>query len=276
MYHPKLFALVCMCTLSSAGTTFWSSPSCLAQSLGSGPGQNTYDYWMQRGHSEHLAMEDEDALNSLNHALNFKPNDARAIVERGRVYLILGRTNEAAADFSRVIQLMGGLKNKVMPSAYDIDSAIQLGKIYSQQRRFDKAINLFDLAFKQSGDVNAQICKAETQSKAGDYKGALQSIDVALKIKPQSIAGLKCKAETQSHLKDFNGSEASYTAAIAILNRKRNRGPRELWALLDGRAKAYKAMGKNDLAQRDMAAQTGDRDSFIELTPFRSSTGRNQ
>ena len=219
----------------------------------------------------------QEALNDYEQAIRLNPNDAMAYYNRGNAYKNLGEYQRAVEDFDRAIQL-----NPNDPDAYnnrgiayddmgeyqraieDYDRAIQFnpnyaeaynnrGNAYSDMGKFQEAIDNYNQAIRLDPNYpDTYNNRGYNYVKWGKYDEALADCTKAIELDPNNAPAYDSLGEVYLHLKRYEEAVDAFTKAIEMPP-PHALSTANLKISLLNRAKAYRAMGKEEKAQADEA-----------------------
>src|SRR3984957_19470541 len=159
--------------------------------------------------SLHLRGFQEDALKELDRAeAHATANDfAETHAARGHINSELGRFNEAAVSFARLVEL---LPNDA-PTHYKLGLCLQhLGRYAEALENFRAAISLGDQ------DLKTKLAAGACLLQLNDGKAAIEEFDRALAQSPDSEEALFGKAVGLQLLWEFDEAIAIYERILAV------------------------------------------------------------
>jgi tetratricopeptide (TPR) repeat protein len=142
---------------------------------------------INRGNIQHHQSRPHAALKYYESALQIDSNHEFALLKRGVTLSILGRKEEAIADYSKVIKF--GMDN--------LWSYILRSKIY-----YDLG---YDVRAKED-TIKAHILLGSKFLKSGNYTDAIQSYTTALKIDPNNTEAYNRRSTARSAIGDYQGA----------------------------------------------------------------------
>ena len=204
-------------------------------------------HWVLRERAEtyRLLGRYEEALADFNRAIELKPDDAWVLTRRAKTYRLLGRYEEALADFNRAIELKPD----------DAWAIVSRGQTYLAQFRYEEALADFNRAIELKPDyVWAIWNRGQTYRLLDRYEEALADFNRAIELKPDDEMGLRGRAETYR-------LQGRYEEALADFNRAIELKPDYVWAIRS-RGQTYLALSryKEALADFHQAIKLGDDD----------------
>lgn len=153
----------------------------------------------------------------------------------------------AIADLSRAIELKPGYHD-----AYNFRGNMKLEK-----GDLDGAVADYTLAIEFSSATTAYYAnRASALRKKGDLKAALADRKTVIKLRPKDGRGYMERGELLFELKDHKGAVADFGKGIELAP--------DLFVIRQKRAKAYRALGRNDLADADEKAYEEKKAAFFE------------
>ncbi|WP_295615685.1 tetratricopeptide repeat protein [Chamaesiphon sp. GL140_3_metabinner_50] len=142
---------------------------------------------INRGNIQHQQQNPHAALTNYELALKIDPNCELAILKRGVTRYILGRKQGAIADYNKVVKL--DTKNLW---AYLLRAKVFYELGYDVQAKEDS--------------IKSYILLGNKLSESGDYKGAIESYTIALKIDPNNAEAYNRRSTARSAIGDYQGA----------------------------------------------------------------------
>ncbi len=183
----------------------------------------------------------ENALETLDEALELSPNEPSALAIRAAAYLALGDRAKAYADLRAAWRQNAGCQripiNRAMRlvDRQEADEAIaelndairaglQLSEVYrlrgeawNLKKEYDKALADFDTAIEiDSRNANAYFGRSVTHYLRGDVEAMLAGLDQVLTINPDHFWTRLNRAVTRSQRGDLAGALADYDEAVRL------------------------------------------------------------
>ncbi len=209
---------------------------------------NNFDALVKRGLS-FLLMDPEDyklnqfSLKDLTKAISLQPNNTLAYETRGRYYHVLanyayGTANEsgycskALNDYYKVLEL----------NPKSSKAITEVGHLLEQSHKLDEAIAFYQRIVEYiPDDSGIWFLLGRAMGKTNPQK-AIEELSMAIKLDESKAIYYATRASVYSKLKQHEKAIGDLTIAIQI----------QPWSLFyQQRAKAYKAVGRNDLAKQD-------------------------
>jgi tetratricopeptide (TPR) repeat protein len=136
--------------------------------------------------------KDEEAVLCFDQALKANPKNERALANRGVALKHLGRSDEALASFNRALELRGD----------NLDAWLNRGLLLQELGRHLEAVKSYDRVLEKFKTPEIHAQKASALMAAGVNKAALDSLKIALEMKPgwDVAIELREKAETALRL----------------------------------------------------------------------------
>lgn len=142
-----------------------------------------YKYYLEQGISETNEGKFDEALHSLSRAVGLKPDSAIAYFSLAIVYHNMNELNAAYDNYSKAIEF-----DPNMIDAYFNRAQVILLEENKGEIRLNMALKDFQKAAELDPKfIDAFYYSAVVQKKLGDYKGALENLDKALKIDPNAV-----------------------------------------------------------------------------------------
>lgn len=198
------------------------------------------------GGYEYLAMiydsqkEYDKALAALNRAIEADPSDRDLHNSRATVLLTLGESERALQDQSEYIRL-----GPDKPSGY-----MKRGVLLEKLGRYDLALSDYSRAItlQPASDilVTGQSFKtrASLLSRLGRHKESIADLSKAIGLDDSDDDALRTRGDEYFALGHLEKAIADYTRAIEL-------SPQYARASFEARSKAYRALGKFELAEKD-------------------------
>jgi tetratricopeptide (TPR) repeat protein len=193
--------------------------------------------YIVRSHSKYSIRDLNGALTDVNEAIKTDPNYPLAYMMRANIYRHSNNPSLAIADYDRVVQLDPNNANAFVArgmtklstsdsqgATADINQAIEINPesadpyrwllSFTIKARTEQKLNPETLYQPNSGGF--YLATAAKKQSQGDFKGALENYNRAIKIQPTAItyalrADLKYKI-----LKDYRDAETDLTRAIEL------------------------------------------------------------
>jgi tetratricopeptide (TPR) repeat protein len=182
----------------------------------------------------------EDSLDHINKFIDLRPRDARGYFRRGEVYVQLKQNDKAIADYTRSIDLdpqyyqcLVNRANLLNYKGGDLNTAIA---------DYTQALQLKN---KRKDYTRLYPLRAIAYERKGDYQKAIDDYTYVLNLNPDDEDAYAQRAQDYVQLKQYNKAIADYSRAIELV-------PYDAAPCYVGRAKAYRLLGRNELAQRDL------------------------
>ena len=138
----------------------------------------------------------EDALTSLNWAIELEPDNPAALNNRGVTYARLERYDEALADYNRALELKPDYT----------DALYNRGTAYIRLERYDEALADYNRALELKPDYTDALCNRGTAYvKLERYDEALADFNLALELRPDdpdTLYNLACALSLQGETDD--------------------------------------------------------------------------
>lgn len=174
-----------------------------------------------------LQEDDKKKLKLLDEAVALSPAKVEPLRERGMTLAALGRLEDAAADFAKVIEL----------DPEDAATYEEQARVLALLKRFDEALVSVDKASQLNpGSVMAITVRAEIHAEMGNLDAALHDLNQALAMRPGNPFVLLLRANLYKEMKKPE-------AALADIERALRRKPdleqarRLRWSVLIGQRK---------------------------------------
>lgn len=169
------------------------------------------------GHHNRAILRQEagqyaEALADYTEAIKLNPNHVAALHNRGQVQLELGNPREAVADFSEALRM----------SPEDPVSLEMRARAWIASQDFQRAIRDLDEAirFSKEPSVDLLMQRGELRSAMGNQEAALEDLDRALAIDPQSAASTLFRAKALHRLRRIDEANAAYDRADQLADEK--------------------------------------------------------
>ncbi len=167
---------------------------------------NYYYFWRHQSANFRGLAEYDEALASINVAIELEPRDSLLLNEKAATLLTLKKYLEAIAIYSKLIQI------KSEAYAYNNRGAAKyyLGNKQEAISDYDRAVSINP----QAADVynNRGLAK----SALGNKQGAISDYDLAISINPLYVEAYRNRGVAKSALGNKQGAISDYDKAIAI------------------------------------------------------------
>lgn len=153
-----------------------------------------------------------EALADYTEAIKLNPNYVAALHNRGHVQLELGNPREAVADFSEALRM----------SPEDPVSLEMRARAWIASQDLPRALRDLDEAirFSKQPGVDLLMQRGELRSALGKQEAALEDLDRALAIDPQSAASTLFRAKALHRLRRIDEAKAAYERADQLADEK--------------------------------------------------------
>jgi len=129
----------------------------------------------------------DDAIDECKAVLKINPEDSMAYTFMGIAYEAKGKTNTAVDYYNKAIQKAEGSEMKGMNPAFT-ESVFRLGRIYMDQKKYDKAIELFTKSVSYNSiDSDARYNLGLAYLKKGMYDEAIAQLTIAVRYVPDYV-----------------------------------------------------------------------------------------
>ena len=267
------FALYLICGMNSAA----QSNSLKNQSFGSmneilRKDPNNCEALMARANAEAGALEDPQALEDYNKLLTLRPLSPDAYLHRSECYMHMGKFDLAEKDLRTCIKVCKQVKLPVVYPA-EGEATMRLSRRLSARGQLKEALALMEqLSVKATGS-REMIVKAQCECSLGLFDRAQADFDIGLKGRPNDPDSMLLKAECFMKEKKYESAIVVFTNAINMVRKTDNNFTiKDRFRLLEGRATAYRNIGKKALADRDLNESKRDRNELFDLLPFRDNS----
>jgi len=188
-----------------------------------------------RGECYRLNGKWEDALRDFDKALDYLPNDVRAITRRGITYILMGRYQEALTDLGRAIAL----------DERDVWAIAIRGETYRRMRRYQDALaDLNRAAELDKKNAWAIAIRGETYRRMERYQDALADLERAIALDEKETWAIAIRGEVYRRM-------GRYEEALTDLNRAIALDEKDLWSIVK-RGEAYYSLGRYEEALADL------------------------
>jgi tetratricopeptide (TPR) repeat protein len=150
------------------------------------------------------AQRYDEGLTLLNKSISMNPNYDLALIERGKLLLVKGKTSEAQKDFQSAIKL-----NTSNGEAYWGKGLVEL------TQNDANAVTSFTTAI-QMGFAKAQVYyyRGVAKMKQKDFSGAMGDFTQAIDLKKAYAEAYNERGLTKQNLNDLMGAESDFKNAI--------------------------------------------------------------
>ena len=151
----------------------------------------------------------EAAIEGLTRAIQISPL-AEAYFERGNAYHVLGRDQEAIADFETAAD--------VDPNLYRAYAA--MGGIYRDRKDYRRAMEAYTKSISAKPSLDALYERGQTYELLGEHRKAIEDYDRAILEMPDSPSVYRARGLARRNLGDQAGYEADRDAANLMDHRQ--------------------------------------------------------
>lgn len=179
----------------------------------------------------------DKAVAAWSRAIANNKSDRDLYRHRSASLYALGRRQEAIDDLDRYIAIRPD-----RPIGYRIKAGLLV-----DMGRFDDALKAYELALKyQKGTTKAQIfhLRGRLLARMKRYDDAIKDFSAMLEIDPRDDDALRLRGDQYLKLGQYDKAISDYTNAINV-------SPDFARASLLARSRAYRKIGRNDLATQD-------------------------
>ena len=165
------------------------------------------DYNVLLAQAKAYTGDREGAAQIYRSLLTNKPGDLKAL--QGLVNLLLQQERpEAAIGLLQDTLKTAPLKNQVEPESVDIVSVqLILGQVYSEEKRYDEAIAVYDEAIKGNAeDFRPILAKAIILKEQGNTEASQELFNQAIELAP---AGFKDQIKLEASVNSDSEAQAS-------------------------------------------------------------------
>lgn len=180
------------------------------------------------------------ALAALNRAIEANPGDRDLYNSRATILVTLGDSERALQDISEYIRL-----GPDKPPGY-----MKRGALLEKLGRYDQALSDYSkaIALQPAAAILATGADYKTRasllSRLGRHKESISDLSKAIGLDDSDDDALRIRGDEYFALGQFEKAIADYTRAIEL-------SPQYARASFEARSKAYKALGKLELAEKD-------------------------
>lgn len=189
-----------------------------------------------RGNCYYALKQYEQSIQNFDKAIELDPDYAVAYNNRANSYSDLSQYERAIQDYNKAIEL-----DSNYAIAYN-----NRGNCYDDLEQYEQAIQDYDKAIELDPSyANAYNCRAFLKAKLHDFDQAIHDIEKALSLAPDDPYSIHTYGYIYLKQEDYVHAIEYFDKALAC-------DPKLLDAYQD-RAIAYRALGKDDLAEADEA-----------------------
>jgi tetratricopeptide (TPR) repeat protein len=189
-----------------------------------------------RGRALYLLGREQEALADFDRVISLAPDDQRALAYRGDTYRWLGRHEEALADLGRAVDL----------TPDDAWAISRRGAVYAEMGRHEEALADLGRAIDLTPDDAWAISRrGEAYRLMGRYEEAVADLSRAVDLAPDDDWTIGSRGEAYREM-------GRYEEALADLSRAVDMAPDAAWVIAD-RGEAYRLMGRYEEAVADLS-----------------------
>lgn len=204
-----------------------------------------------RGMAYGLQKKYDDCIKAQTEALAIEPNSAVFLERRALAYLAKNDPAKASKDLADALRL----------DPENTEALCDRAMLHAMTGKIGDALADLDTAIKTNpSSFRAHFQKAMTLHFQKRYDESLTAANEALRLNPQFTRGLVFRGNLHNDRKDYEAAVEDFTAAL-------EQDPNSVDAY-NGRANAYRRLGKNELARLDSAKAR-------ELQPAQASKGKS-
>ncbi|MCP5105514.1 MAG: tetratricopeptide repeat protein [bacterium] len=149
----------------------------------------------------------QDGLTLWNDVLSTHPKLSVAYLNRGQIYLHMGKAEAAMADFDKAVAFNPGNAH-----AYN-----NRGILYFRRKQYRRALVDYTNALRiDPGYYNAYLNRGNLWGTLGRFREAVSDYDRALALKPGSLVALYYRGLTHRNLGNVDLAERDFKAAIGV------------------------------------------------------------
>jgi tetratricopeptide (TPR) repeat protein/transglutaminase-like putative cysteine protease len=191
-----------------------------------------------------LAGDDDHALADTDSMLRLQPEVLGTYVIRAGIFLRRGRADDAAAEARAALAAGNG----------GVDACLTAGAIYASLHRTDDAMRVFDQALKAKPAARIFVARARARPES-DLAGRKADLDEALKLEPHDSAALIARADAQTRAGDYAGAIATLADASV---RGAHQAELLTWRGVDYWRSKQDALAEKDFSAAASAAKTAE------------------
>jgi serine/threonine protein kinase/predicted Zn-dependent protease len=188
-----------------------------------------------------------EALVDVEKAVAIRPDDGEFALVHGKTLYTLKRYRDAARAYDRALELSG------IHQSQKAGMLSMRGRSLAKQGSWREAARDFEEVLRLNpSDPQARVFLAEARAELGDAGGALSEYSKG--DDPTDVHALVSRGLFKSEHGDRVGALSDFDRAVRTLEREHPKRPLLQASVLCGRARVHDAMGKPDLADRDLDA----------------------
>jgi len=174
--------------------------------------QLTAEEWFNLGKNKGESGDYQGAIADYNQAIQLKPDNAIAYVNRGVAKYDLGDYQGAITDYNQAIRINANWGNIGLYTAYSNrgNAKYKLGDYQGAIADYNQAIQI------KPDYATAYYNRGKTKSNLGDYQGAIADYNQAIQIKPDFADAYYNRGAAKDDLGDYQGAITDYNQAIQI------------------------------------------------------------
>ncbi len=187
------------------------------------------------------AKQREQAIEALTKAIKLNPSDQKFYRWRASLYFDSGKKKQAKADYDKAISLdpkgpyLRLLRAQLLESMARYDEALA---DYAKAAEYDSGR---DRVLKRGAALKAW---SVLLMKLGRYEEAITVVNKGIAMDKSDDELIKLRGDNYAALKKYDAAIKDYSRAIEL-------GPSISGAVFVARGRAYHAIGRDDLAQKD-------------------------
>lgn len=231
--------------------------------------------YLHRGQAYLLDGDTDNALKDFNKALAIDPHFAPAFIGRARIYQEQQQYNRAFADLQQAAAL--GTEDVKLGALWEAAFLRrEIKQLPAAVHQYDQLLNLMSkLKATKPRQALVTVQRGETYHRMGNLTAAVADCDAALILDPDLNQAHMTRARMYAALHNLPKALADYNIIIA---QEKKEKPGDFFGGLSStlptlykeRSDIYRALGKPELAVKDLKAAQQYQAQTLQAVPFRS------
>lgn len=147
-------------------------------------------------------------------ALKLQPESTQAYLDRGDLFLRMGKNAEAIADFDKALALLDSLGQQHSHLQHKLKLA--RGKAMHSLKKYDSAVSDFSDAIAHTPSTDGFMSRAAAYEALGDSQKAIADLESAIKVDPSDARVVRQRAQHYRHHGQYQEALADFEKAESL------------------------------------------------------------